>query len=212
MTQIRLFGSFLFCCGVLSASVVLDTIPPGLNSCCGYGVIYPSSGQSSLATSFTSPGNFNLTQIGLDLFTNPSPPTSVVVEILADDGGLPGPLVGSSFVLTISNPTSSIAIDSTPVSGITLTQGANYWLAILPNTGDVVTWTLNPSFPGSLASSLDDGNSWRAVNLPQFGSAAFELQGSASPEPAYAYVLAGGLFGLVALTRKRRSRSLALRQ
>jgi hypothetical protein len=162
------------------AETIIDTLPSPPNS--GYNYVIagppPFSG-TPLAAGFVSPGSFELTQITLDLFSDPQVASAVRVEILSDENGLPGPLVGSGFIMPVAPLGPNL--NSVAVSGIELDEGMRYWLAVFPSSGHVVTWSGNPAYSALIASSIDHGATWQHPGFTT-GQAAFKLDGTATPE------------------------------
>lgn len=172
----------------------------------------------SFAVPFAVPvgPGFDLNQIGVAVTSKSG--NGVTIELLSDSpAGLPGAVIQSWTLSTLPSYGSANTIEAGQtilgISGITLSGGTLYWLAVLPaNSGSVDEWSPNTIGPtGTIAQSLDGGAFWSQVNYLSPG--AFELSGtpvsvspvSTTPEPNTMVLLATGLAGLLGmgLHRKR---------
>lgn len=158
-----------------------------------------------------APGaGFDLSEIDIGLVYDPfaAGVNAAVVQLLADDHGLPGARVASwvlSGLPTVGTNTLQPAQQIGGLSGIRLTGGTPYWL-VANGLGNWVGWAATSSGAvGPFAVSQDAGASW-AISLGT-SQAAFQVLGTpvgAVPEPAAAVLLGLGLAALGFATRRLR--------
>jgi hypothetical protein len=144
------------------------------------------------AFAFMSTGNYFVGQIDLSLNwfqgTNSA-------SLFTDVGNVPGVLLGSWAVSGQQNLPNPPLTTIAGITGIALASGASYFLQVAP--GGATTedgWVLGPSAGGLLYEPGSSANG-TIVRLP-----AFDLLGSATPEPVTAALVG---FGLVVLFAAR---------
>lgn len=157
------------------------------------------------ASPFTSPGDFSVSQIDVAVGTSTPTAQQVDVGIYEDSGGLPGILLGSLFTVNVPALLPPSTPESIAVTGITLSAGGQYWLAVLPPSSDTFAlWWVNTNLTGTIAGSFPEVP-W--VALAGNSPGEFDVLGSAvaTPEPSALLLLIVGLFGIVAFRKARRA-------
>jgi hypothetical protein len=161
---------------------------------CATGI--PKGASVAPAALFTSPGNYDLTQIDLGL-TFSEGTNSAVISLLTDVGGAPGALLDS---WPISNqPISTPPVTTiSGISGITLLSGDSYFLQVSPGADDTRDgWSFNNT--GATGTVYEPPDGGTDVTLP-----AFDVLGTpvATPEPGTIAICAAALLGLMAFRRR----------
>jgi hypothetical protein len=212
-TTLRIFGLIALACASALANAspitIFSSFGPGYtvagDSLCVYGSSVASScgGSGTFvwapAAAFMSTGNYVVSQIDVSLnwFQGTD---SATVSLFTDVGNVPGVLLGSWAVSGQQDLPAPPLTTIAGITGITLTNGVSYFLQIAPGGADTKDgWVLGPSVGGVLYDPpcLCSGS---IVRLP-----AFDVLGSAVPEPATAGLIALGLVVVFAalLTRQQ---------
>jgi hypothetical protein len=104
-----------------------------------------------------------------------------IVELLADNDGLPGDVIESfsfadlPFTFSATEPLSVAKSQVQPI----LEAGTVYWLAVLPGGDDTAGgWNFtSPLQTGTIAFTRDGGNTWTLKSQADTAIAAFRLHG-----------------------------------
>lgn len=133
-----------------------------------------------------------------------------------DSGGLPGAtiyswtdIVAVPIALDYAGPSASFVDTVLATSTIALTAGTQYWIAASPSAPGVnVNWSFNADSgaTGGVYASRNPGPGWSGPFAESDSDLAFDVQGTASPEPGTLLQLGLGLVGL-AQCRKRQARA-----
>jgi len=164
-----------------------------------------SFGRTSYAFAFTTFQTYNLQSITVpsDEFFDPNlhvqPPTvqEFNVSLSIDNHGLPGSMLGTVTGLTGENPVADFTSQSVSLAG-----DQTYWVVLTPFSANSGIYVRNAGGLEHYASTSDaTGQSgWLArgnFNL------AYQVSGTATPEPASFLLAAPGLAGLWFMRRKK---------
>lgn len=161
---------------------------------------YPVSGQppQAWAMGFTPSSTYVLTQIDVAIGLG-SGTSSVDVAVYSDSGGSPGSALTSWTVSSLPEAFSCCAVVTLiPGTSITLNAGTPYWVLASASSDTWAFWQLN--------NLGEQGPVW--FNNANFVSweGAFDVLGTAVPEPASALLAAFGvvLLGMAVHRRQRR--------
>lgn len=153
------------------------------------------------AVPFTPSQTLDLSQILLPLTANGTT-DSATVELVGDEGGLPGTTVLASWTVdglppffSASTITPSQTLTSAP--GVLLSAGSQYWIVVGPGTSQTSdTWNLQSgengfSCGGSSGLANKAGTGWQVSGCP-----AYEVTGvqvTPTPEPSSLTMLGAAL-------------------
>ncbi len=126
-----------------------------------------------------------------------------VAYLTTDIGGFPGLTLSSwAFAVPVTSQGSIVTLDYPTIEpAVTLTQGTPYWIYLDDRTSANYAWFGNSTgYTGPTAGYY--GGQWHAIS---YGSpAAFQINGSAVPEPSSIAILALGCAILAATQSKSR--------
>ena len=175
----------------------------------GSGIGFP--GYQEVAIPFTPSGSFNLTQIDVALtFSGVSGvfgTDDATVSLASDSAGAPGSTISSWSLSGLPSSFTGTTLDTIAVSGDSVVAGTQYWLIISPNsttTDDF--WDTNSNPTGVFGNEeINQGSGW--VSLAPYDLGAFDVLGTATPEPASAGLVIGGVALIAAGLAKRRRKA-----
>ena len=170
----------------------------------GWSVSGPLSGLGvyvETAQTFTPSTSAIFSELDIAL-TSYSGTNSVIVELLNDSGGLPGGVLQSWSITGLPAIDSCCTLQTLMATGSTpLVSGTPYWVAVLPGAGDTLAeWNEVNDTPLGTVYQYANG-AWNGYVGLRLG--AYEVQGTAGPEPAMLLPCAVVLLGLFARLRKR---------
>lgn len=172
-----------------------------------YGTTLWPPGPVAAASEFTPTATGNVTDIGvlMDYRGYPGSTNQFAVEVFNSTSNAPSSLLWTSSPTTYtapSNYTTGTLVDVS-VSGLTLTAGQNYFLAVVasdPNSD--MDWHQDLNGVTGLSYQLI-GGTWSSLSSGNLG--AFEvLDNTPTPIPAAAWLLGSGLMGLLGLRKKEK--------
>jgi hypothetical protein len=191
------------------ATVLYSNFAPGnsYQGCCGMVVGGSTGGWHGLyiqAAEFRAPIYASLDQIDVALVTLGGADTALVGLWTKSAAGHPGYNLGSWVVTGLpAYGASNSPLTISGITGIILAGGEHYYVSVGPvsNSDDSKTgWNLNSS--GALGNRQSNyGWGWSGNS---FGTAtAFDVVGTAVPEPGTIALVLGGLAGTARLRRRR---------
>ena len=131
---------------------------------------------------------------------------SVTVDLMTDNGGVPGSVLESySFAGLGPFGSQDPPLTALSLSNPILAAGTNYWVVGFPGASDTyAAWNWNDqAVTGPGEFSTDGGSTW-SVPTPNVSMGAFEIFGTAVPEPASLVLFGIGIAGLAVFGRRRR--------
>lgn len=201
-----------------SSVIFTDLGTGGTYQCCSAngsaGSAYPN-GLFETAASFVPSVNAVLDQIDLALGSVVGWSDDVKISLTTNDNGVPGSTLASWSVSGFPQfeSTSSFLKKLIPTSPVLLSTGTKYWILDAPAASNTdSTWNVPiGSYAAGTITDVYEFGEWR-TNLPgapnNFGtpSVAFDVLGSAVPEPRHLGFMTGALlfgFAMAALRTKR---------
>lgn len=197
-------------CGMSQGALVYSNLGPGQGFLGGvlWAVYGSANTYAAHAASFTSPGDFLLTEIHIPLAQTIGT-GSVVVSLQTDAGGNPSgtALTGALFnTLPPTGPSEPLQIISAN-DFVLLQAGVTYWIVVNPNSGNTgAGWNMNSS--GS-ATPMARNSGPGFISFTPSGAdvtAAFAVYGTEVPEPA-SWAFAGLGLAAVAVGTRRKLRA-----
>lgn len=171
--------------------------------------ISPGSSFPVIANSFTTgPGLWNINSITARLVEpDRVPGTSLQLEILANNGGVPGTTVVGTLDMTANDVGNAGNYPFPPTAPLQLSGNTTYWLAAIPSPANVYLWTLtnSPNDNGILGWSLGDAYFSSANGVAWGATGGFSLlmsiDATSVPEPS---TVALTVLALTVLPSRRR--------
>lgn len=151
------------------------------------------------AMGFTAASSANVSQIDitLNLFQGSETPPEVAVSLWTDVAKAPGASLGSWELSGLPfSPDPAIETIS-GISGVSLNAGQGYFLEVDALNGGAYGWNFNST--GAMGDVFVSG-----ADHPDTKLGAFDIVGSATPEPAAWAMMLVGLFGVGAVLRTSR--------
>jgi hypothetical protein len=172
-----------------------------------------SPSYTEVAQLFSSPGNFNVTQIDTGLVYQGSGTNSAVISLWTDGGGQPGTELGAwtasgfpqtAFFSTPASPTGGQIIAG--ITGVQLLAGESYFLEAAPVASNTfLIWFEQDSGTALTYFRSSPSSSWTLNTLPENGAFAVFGDAITAPEPTPALLF---LVGIVAITFLRRRKKI----
>ena len=162
-----------------------------LQPICDFTVPLHFTCKQSVAAPFTPSQTVILTQIDLAVISGPD---QLVVQLLADAGGVPGALLESWNVTDLPSNIPFVPTSVTDTLGLKLTAGTQYWVEVAPSPeGGLDHWAESLTTTGTFSLlNQNDPSMW--VN--HTGAVpAFDVRGDTTHIPFPHYV--GGAFGQI---------------
>jgi hypothetical protein len=184
----------------------------------GQAYAYPCCGDSAggfqevqVAAAFTPGGNYALTQIDVAILSIVGQTSSAMfnLSLNEDASGLPGATIESWTGLTAvaiadgnSGPTASLVDTVLATSSVALSAGTQYWIVASPVPPQPLQFPGNETWQSNAASGATGGTfganfgaSWEVTTQPDH-DLAFDVLGTATPEPGTLFLLSIGLLGM----------------
>lgn len=143
--------------------------PLGVYWCCNGWTISGSGSQLGFqaadALPFTPSMNATVTRIGVAV-SYISGDNEVTVSLNADNSGLPGASLASFTISNLPSLGECCATEVQTISGISVTAGTQYWIAVQPTTPDSSTWAAwndndtNQTTQNFAFQNSQDGSGW----------------------------------------------------
>lgn len=176
----------------------------------GTGTIYSSGPPQSYAQEFlTGNSSVLLSSIVVPL-GNATGTFTAAAELVADNSGLPGSTILTSFTVPAIPTTTPTDLTFTPTSSVTLNANTDYWFVLSASGSGDYQWyytnTLSTSFP-NYAVSNNSGATWTVGAPPGPFLLEATAASAAVPEPSSLVLVASGLLAFVVMVCARRSRT-----
>jgi len=178
--------------GTITSGYVVGTVPTTTDS-------------YLLSYSFTPTGNFQLDSLGaiVSTLSGGGDPT-LSYFLYADSGGEPGAVLESWTGVTVPSTVTLETVVAT--SDIILAAGQQYWFGVTTDIStDSAVWWINPA--GDTSTACDTVNAGPFDCSTINATAAFQISGTAVPEPGALSMLCAGLLGCLGLAQRRLRRS-----
>ena len=220
------FLAIAFCLSALPA--MADTVlfsdlgPPGNPyDCCNGATItgsgFPGGFSDIGASEFTvaGSGTFTVSQVDLGVDYVGSLHT-FYASIWTDQGGLPGSQVSGAYWTNLVTNTQFGSCPPTctdngglvtvsGISGVSLTGGQSYFMIVGPVELNDTSWNVwnnnNQNQVGNTLFSTDGGSTWTSRGISPLN--AFDVQGTAVPEPGSLVLLGSGVVAAVGVVRRK---------
>jgi hypothetical protein len=128
---------------------------------------------------------------------------SATVSLDSNNAGSPGAILASATITGLPGFT-CCSVETITVSGVSISAGTEYWVVVTPNNVDTDDlWNTGAAIPFVFGNEIQSssGGAWTPQGGPQN---AFDVMGTATPEPAGLALGAGGFALLALLARRRR--------
>lgn len=173
----------------------------------GTGTIYSSGPPQSYAQEFLT-GNASVLLSSIVVPLGDSTGTfTASAELVADNSGLPGSIVLTTFTIPAIPTTGPTDLTFAPASSVTLSANTDYWFVLSASGSGDYSWdytnTLSTSFP-NYAVSNNSGATWTIGTPP--GPFLLEATAAAVPELSSLVLTAIGLLALGVVGCARRLR------
>jgi hypothetical protein len=176
----------------------------------GTGTVYASGPPQSYAQEFQTGSSSELLSSIVVPLGDAMPTFTAAGELVADNSGLPGSTILTSFTVPAIPTTTPTDLTFTPTSSVTLDANTDYWFVLSASGSGDYKWnytnTLSPSFP-NYAVSNDSGATWTIGTPP--GPFLLEATATAAavPEPSSLILAATGFLALGVVVCARRLRT-----
>lgn len=174
----------------------------------GTGTIYSSGPPQSYAQEFLTGGSSVLLSSIVVPLGDATGTFTASAELVADNSGLPGSTILTSFTIPAIPTTTPTDLTFTPTSSVTLNANTDYWFVLSASGSGDYKWdytnTLSTSFP-NYAVSNNSGATW-SIGVPPGPFLLEATAASVVPEPSSLVLSAMGLlvFGVVVCARRLR--------
>lgn len=172
-----------------------------------YGVGLDSGEEQVLAVPFSASGTATLTDVELALVQDiGSSPVNVFIE--SDSSGTPGSILASlTQVGSFTSTTTPALVDFSCSSCIGLVGGMEYFVVAQQSnqSTDESAWQYNSTGgAGTISYDFTGSNTGPWLSSSGLTLPAFEVNGTAVPEPSSIGLLIGALGGMIVASRRRR--------